>query len=247
MLTDNIRSRLVERNGSCQYTLLMHLVTYPINPPSQPTTPITSPPPLSPHPPSQPPFYTLPLSSLSLPPSHPPSHPPLHSVLWCDWVGGSLTIVTVSERNVIIWDTILGSKKNVLSNICGKEITACCLDDRQVQPYTVHLNPYTSNFTSTIYFILNLTLQPICFNPPSSPPHPHPSLSLYRGRSSSGTSQAQSASITRLNPLSRTPPIDLHPPPLTTPLTTAPFIYRGRSSSGTYQAPSASITRLPGC
>ena len=59
-------------------------------------------------------------------------------MLWCDWVGGSLTIVTVSERNVIIWDTILGSKKNVLSNICGKEITACCLDDRQVHKQHLH-------------------------------------------------------------------------------------------------------------
>lgn len=54
-----------------------------------------------------------------------------YGVLWTDWVGGSLTIVTVSERNVTIWDTILGSRKNVLANICGNEITACCLDDRK--------------------------------------------------------------------------------------------------------------------
>ena len=51
-----------------------------------------------------------------------------YGVIWLDWCEASLTIITVSERNVAVWDTILGSKKNVVSNICGSEVTAVCLD-----------------------------------------------------------------------------------------------------------------------
>lgn len=42
----------------------------------------------------------------------------------------SLTILTASERNVKIWDAVIGNLKHVFKNITQSEITAVCLDDR---------------------------------------------------------------------------------------------------------------------
>jgi len=41
------------------------------------------------------------------------------------------TIITASERNVIVWDALVGSKTFAHTDICGSEISACCLDDRK--------------------------------------------------------------------------------------------------------------------
>lgn len=43
----------------------------------------------------------------------------------------SLTIFTASERNVKMWDAVLGSLKQSYNNIVTSDITAACLDDRQ--------------------------------------------------------------------------------------------------------------------
>jgi WD40 repeat protein len=43
----------------------------------------------------------------------------------------SLTIFTASERNVKIWDAVLGSLKQCYNHITNSDITAACLDDRQ--------------------------------------------------------------------------------------------------------------------
>jgi len=43
----------------------------------------------------------------------------------------SLTIFTASERNVKIWDAVLGSIKSSFKNITSSDITAACLDDRE--------------------------------------------------------------------------------------------------------------------
>ncbi len=70
------------------------------------------------------------------------------NVCWVAWNTDNPVIITASERNVIIWDALIGSKTftSVISslcslgphceicrhtNICGEEISACCLDDRK--------------------------------------------------------------------------------------------------------------------
>jgi WD40 repeat protein len=53
------------------------------------------------------------------------------NVFWLTFNAERSTFVTVSERNVMIWDAFMGSTTTVNLNICGEEITACCLDDRR--------------------------------------------------------------------------------------------------------------------
>ena len=43
----------------------------------------------------------------------------------------SLTILTASERNVKVWDALLGSLKQAFANVTASDISAACLDDRQ--------------------------------------------------------------------------------------------------------------------
>eukprot|EP01034_Spumella_vulgaris_P022221 gene22221-28335_t len=53
------------------------------------------------------------------------------NVCWVAWNTDNPVIITASERNVIIWDALIGSKTFTHTNICGEEISACCLDDRK--------------------------------------------------------------------------------------------------------------------
>lgn len=53
------------------------------------------------------------------------------NVVWLGLIEAKSFFVTVSERNVILWDAFSGTKSQVNLNICDEEITACCLDDRQ--------------------------------------------------------------------------------------------------------------------
>jgi WD40 repeat protein len=50
---------------------------------------------------------------------------------WVAWNDESLVFCTASERNIIIWDALTGSKTVTSSNISGDEISACCFDDRK--------------------------------------------------------------------------------------------------------------------
>jgi WD40 repeat protein len=52
------------------------------------------------------------------------------NVQWLAWNEEASVFITASERNVMVWDALVGSKTITNSNICGNEITACCLDDR---------------------------------------------------------------------------------------------------------------------
>ncbi len=52
-------------------------------------------------------------------------------VLWVGWNAAQSQIITVSERNVITWDALMGSKITINSNVCADEISAACLDDRR--------------------------------------------------------------------------------------------------------------------
>jgi hypothetical protein len=52
----------------------------------------------------------------------------IHFVAWIDTAS---TIITASERNVIVWDALMGSKMYTHTDICEDEISACCLDDRR--------------------------------------------------------------------------------------------------------------------
>ncbi len=47
------------------------------------------------------------------------------------WVQESCSFITVSERNVIVWDALIGSKQFVNDNMHHEEITAACLDSRK--------------------------------------------------------------------------------------------------------------------
>lgn len=53
------------------------------------------------------------------------------NIFWVAWSEDACQFITVSERNVIVWDGLLGSKTVANLNICGEEISACCLDDRK--------------------------------------------------------------------------------------------------------------------
>lgn len=53
------------------------------------------------------------------------------NVIWLALNPESSTIITASTHNIIIWDMLLGSKLLTHNNICGEEISACCLDDRK--------------------------------------------------------------------------------------------------------------------
>mmetsp|Transcript_10420 Transcript_10420/g.15848 ORF Transcript_10420/g.15848 Transcript_10420/m.15848 type:complete len:1219 (+) Transcript_10420:174-3830(+) len=53
------------------------------------------------------------------------------NVIWLSLNSDSLTVITASNHNLIIWDLLLGSKMLVHNNICGEEISACCLDNRK--------------------------------------------------------------------------------------------------------------------
>jgi WD40 repeat protein len=47
------------------------------------------------------------------------------------WVTESCSFITVSERNVIVWDALIGSKLVANENMHHQEITAACLDSRK--------------------------------------------------------------------------------------------------------------------
>ena len=47
------------------------------------------------------------------------------------WVQESCSFITVSERNVIVWDALIGSKVVTNENMHENEITAACLDSRK--------------------------------------------------------------------------------------------------------------------
>jgi WD40 repeat protein len=53
------------------------------------------------------------------------------NVIWASYSQKNSCIVTASERNVIVWDALIGSRTFTHVNICGEDITACCLDDRE--------------------------------------------------------------------------------------------------------------------
>jgi len=52
-------------------------------------------------------------------------------VIWSAFLEDSLQLIAVSTRNVSIWDVILGSRTICHENICGEDITACCMDGRK--------------------------------------------------------------------------------------------------------------------
>lgn len=54
-----------------------------------------------------------------------------YNVFWIDWNDESWVFVTVSEKNVILWDGIMGSKTTIHTNIAPDDISACCLDNRK--------------------------------------------------------------------------------------------------------------------
>ena len=53
------------------------------------------------------------------------------TVNWIEFNAETSTFVTCSEKNLIIWDALLGSRTISHSNIAGAEISACTLDDRK--------------------------------------------------------------------------------------------------------------------
>ncbi|RYH05017.1 hypothetical protein EON65_45870, partial [archaeon] len=53
------------------------------------------------------------------------------NVFWVEWNDQTCVIITASERNVIVWDALIGSKTFTHTDICNEEISACCLDDRK--------------------------------------------------------------------------------------------------------------------
>lgn len=53
------------------------------------------------------------------------------NIFWVSFNEGNSCIITASECNVIVWDALIGSKTFTHTNICGEEISACCLDDRK--------------------------------------------------------------------------------------------------------------------
>lgn len=53
------------------------------------------------------------------------------NVNWIAWNEDKSIIITASEQNVIVWDALIGSRLYSHPNICGEEISACCLDDRK--------------------------------------------------------------------------------------------------------------------
>ena len=53
------------------------------------------------------------------------------NVVYLDFIPSTCSIVTASEKNVIVWDSLIGSKLFTNTNICAHEITSCCLDDRK--------------------------------------------------------------------------------------------------------------------
>ena len=53
------------------------------------------------------------------------------SVNWIEFNAETSTFVTASEKNLIIWDALLGSRTISHSNLAGTEISACSLDDRK--------------------------------------------------------------------------------------------------------------------
>lgn len=53
------------------------------------------------------------------------------NIFWMDWNVEKLVIFTASERNITMWDALMGSKITRCHNICNDEISACCLDDRK--------------------------------------------------------------------------------------------------------------------
>jgi WD40 repeat protein len=46
------------------------------------------------------------------------------------WGAEKSVFITVSLRNLTIWDGLLGCRTTTHPDICGNEITACCMDDR---------------------------------------------------------------------------------------------------------------------
>ena len=55
-----------------------------------------------------------------------------YNVICIIWVPEMCCFVTVSEKNVIVWDALIGCKNVINDNIIeGQEITAACLDDRK--------------------------------------------------------------------------------------------------------------------
>lgn len=55
----------------------------------------------------------------------------LTGIFWIAWNDESSVFLTASERNLIIWDGLLGSCTQRHFDICEDEITAVCLDDRK--------------------------------------------------------------------------------------------------------------------
>ena len=53
------------------------------------------------------------------------------NVHWVAWNAEASVFITVSERNTIVWDALIGSKTITCTNICGAEVSAVCLDDRK--------------------------------------------------------------------------------------------------------------------
>ena len=62
------------------------------------------------------------------------------------WVAEAVSFITVSEINVIVWDTLIGSDLSNDAMNGDVEITACCLDDRKrkmvVGDANGHINVY---------------------------------------------------------------------------------------------------------
>eukprot|EP01041_Mallomonas_annulata_P000978 gene978-1912_t len=54
-----------------------------------------------------------------------------YAVLWTSFIEESWLIMTASAKNLTVWDALLGSKTIINENICGEELTACCMDDRR--------------------------------------------------------------------------------------------------------------------
>lgn len=52
-------------------------------------------------------------------------------VSWVGWNEKTSTFVSISDRTVIVWDALIGTKTVTSTGIVSNDITACCFDDRK--------------------------------------------------------------------------------------------------------------------
>lgn len=71
------------------------------------------------------------------------------NVFYMQYIPQSSLIITASERNVIVWDALVGSRMFTHTNITTDEISSCCLDDRKrkivIGEVTGHIGVYNAS------------------------------------------------------------------------------------------------------